>query len=182
MKLFSRAWKSSVLTPWGMALSRDFNGHLGVITCNAKAMELVVWPSIDEDIKSIVRWCKIFHQYPYILASEPLIMRQASDLTWSRIRVDLFKYAGCSYILAYDAFANFPEVEKLWGTKSLAVVETFISILSRHGIPLEVCRKCATVFNARSSALRSQVRLCPLCIKLTIPKLEWACQKRCSDS
>lgn len=66
-------------------------------------------------------------------------MRSVPDLPWNRIGVDLFEYAGSSYLVAYDAFSNFPEVEKLRGVTSAAVVEKLSSLFSRHGIPLEVC-------------------------------------------
>lgn len=76
-----------------------------------------------------------------------------------RVGVDLFYFGGRSYLVAYDAFSNFPEVELLHSTSAHEIVAILGNIFSRHGIPQEVLtdngpqfacqtfRECSTLFD-----------------------------------
>lgn len=67
------------------------------------------------------------------------MMRETPHYAWYRVGVDIFQHAGSSYLCVYDAFSNFPEVEKLNDTTSRTVIEKLSCIFARYGIPLEVC-------------------------------------------
>lgn len=53
--------------------------------------------------------------------------------------MDLFQYGGQTYLVAFDAYSNFPEVEHLTHTTTDAVVNALSAIFARHGLPIEVC-------------------------------------------
>lgn len=65
-------------------------------------------------------------------------MRNPPSKPWCRIGVDIFQHAGCSYLCAYDAHSNYPEVEKLRDTSAETVVNSLAAMFARYGIPLEV--------------------------------------------
>lgn len=59
--------------------------------------------------------------------------------TWYREGVDLFCYAGATYLALFDAYTNFPEIEKLEETLATAVIDKLAAILPMYGIPMKVC-------------------------------------------
>lgn len=66
-------------------------------------------------------------------------MRAGPLRPWARVGVDLFQYGRQTYLVAFDAYSNFPEVEHLTHTTTDAVVNALSAIFARHGLPIEVC-------------------------------------------
>lgn len=120
-------------------LGRIHEGHLGINKCKARARRLVFWPGLNGDIGNLVKNCAVCQKYAYRQQSEPVVLRPTPEHAWYRIGVDIFMYAGSSYLCVFDAFSNFPEVEKLPDTTTGTVINKLSSIFSRYGIPLEVC-------------------------------------------
>nr|XP_037269644.1 uncharacterized protein K02A2.6-like [Rhipicephalus microplus] len=120
-------------------LSRIHEGHLGLNKCKARARRLVFWPGLNSDIADVVRNCAVCKTYAYKQPDEPLLLRTPPDHPWYRVGVDLFCYAGATYLAVFDAYSNFPEVEKLEETSATAVIDKLAAIFARYGIPMEVC-------------------------------------------
>nr|XP_037291669.1 uncharacterized protein K02A2.6-like [Rhipicephalus microplus] len=120
-------------------LGRIHEGHLGINKCKARARRLVFWPGLNGGIENLVKNCAVCQKYAYRQQSEPVVLRPTPEHAWYRIGVDIFMYAGSSYLWVFDAFSNFPEVEKLPDTTTGTVINKLSSIFSRYGIPLEVC-------------------------------------------
>lgn len=120
-------------------LARIHAGHLGLQKCKERAMCLVFWPGLNSAINRVVRTCAVCKKYAYKQPKEPLIMRPVPECAWYRVGVDIFCYGGHSYLIAYDSFSNFPEVEKLSDTSSTTTISALSAIFSRYGIPVEVC-------------------------------------------
>nr|XP_050041168.1 uncharacterized protein LOC126538357 [Dermacentor andersoni] len=91
------------------------------------------------------------------IASAPEVfqrtMNEISDHAWYRVGVDIFMYGGNSYLCAFDAFSNFPEVEKLIDRTTCTVIATLSSSFARYGIPLEVCTDNGPQFLPRQFAV-----------------------------
>lgn len=64
-------------------------------------------------------------------------MRPTPSQPWERVEVYLCQYAGKSYLVVYDAYSNFSEVELVPDTTVSTVVSKLLTIFARHGIPKE---------------------------------------------
>lgn len=83
--------------------------------------------------------CATCRKFAYKQPSEFLCKRETPRLPWARVGVDLCEYVGRSYLVAYEACSNYPEVEFLQTTLSKMVIEKLSSLFARHRIPLDVC-------------------------------------------
>lgn len=133
-------------------LERIHDGHLGINKCLSRARQLVFWPGITGDITTFIKRCSVCRELSYQQAEEPLLMRETPSRPWQRIGVDLFYYAGTSFLVAYDAYSNYPEVEQLSDTSAHSVIEKMKSMFARHGIPLELCSDNGPQFHSREFA------------------------------
>lgn len=120
-------------------LARIHEGHLGINKCKERARRLLFWPGLSGEIENMVKACAVCQKYAYRQPSEPLVLRQIPGRAWYRVGVDLFMHGGDSYICVFDAFSNFPEVEKLPDTTTGTVISKLSAIFARYGIPIEVC-------------------------------------------
>lgn len=130
-------------------LRRLHEGHLGLNKCKARARLLMYWPGMNSDITALVGQCATCRQFAYRQPPEPLLPRQVPTQPWQRIGVDLFEYGGKCYLVAYCAYSNYPEVERLPQTTSQVVVDKLAMMFSRHGIPMEVCTDGGPQFTSR---------------------------------
>ncbi|XP_037509561.1 uncharacterized protein LOC119386308 [Rhipicephalus sanguineus] len=76
--------------------------------------------------------CSTCCQFAYRQPSESVISSPAPSFPWERVGIDLCEHSGASYLVAYDAYSNYPEVERLVQTSSESIM------LAKHGIPLEI--------------------------------------------
>lgn len=67
------------------------------------------------------------------------MMRPVPVCAWFRVGVDIFHFGGNSYIVAYDAHSNFPEVQQLRDTTASTSIAALSAMFARYGVPLEVC-------------------------------------------
>ncbi|XP_077545271.1 uncharacterized protein LOC144158324 [Haemaphysalis longicornis] len=133
-------------------LRRIHEGHLGVNKCKARARRLVFWPGMNSEIEDVVRKCSVCATYAYKQPSEPLLPRPTPDNPWYRVGVDLFHYAGGTYLAVFDAYSNFPEVEKLEDSSAATVTDKLGAIFARFGIPVEVCTDNGPQFSSHHFA------------------------------
>ncbi|MDD9361766.1 MAG: transposase family protein, partial [Anaplasma sp.] len=80
------------------------------------------------------------------------MMRPVPDHAWYRVGVDIFECARRSYLCAYDALSNFPEVELLRDTSAATVIDKLSAMFARYGIPVEVCTDGGPQFTSREFA------------------------------
>lgn len=79
-------------------------------------------------------------------------MREIPHSPWTRVGADLCQYAGKTYLVLYDAYSNYPEVEELQSTSAQEVICKMSSIFARHGVPLEVLSDNGPQFTSREFA------------------------------
>lgn len=120
-------------------LARVHQGHLGVNKCKERGRQLMFWPKMAQDIHTFVAECATCKKFAYQQPREPLMMREPPPYAWYRVGIDLFAYGGYSYLVAFDAYSNYPEVERLQDTCSQTIIHTLSGWFARHGIPIEVC-------------------------------------------
>lgn len=75
-------------------------------------------------------------------------MRATREQPWTQVGVDLCTYAGQLYLVAYDAYSNYPGVEHLPEPSSRGVTEKLSSMFARHGILVELCSDNGPQFNS----------------------------------
>lgn len=113
-------------------------GHLGRSICKERARQLMFWPKMLRDSDLFVAECSTCKNFAYQQPRKPLIMCKVSPHLWFHVGIDLFGYGGNSYLLAFDAYSNYPEAKRLQDTFSETVILTLSSWFARHGIPAEV--------------------------------------------
>nr|XP_054917162.1 uncharacterized protein K02A2.6-like [Dermacentor andersoni] len=146
---------SKVVIPKSMRqsiLNRIHAGHLGLQKCKERARTLVFWPGLNGEIAALVESCATCRKYAYRQPHEPLQMRPVPKCAWYRVGVDIFSYAGNSYVVAYDAFSNFPEVEKLDDTTAATTIAALSAMFARYGVPVEVCTDNGPQFSSHEFA------------------------------
>ena len=116
-------------------LNELHEGHPGESRMKMLARSKVYWPSIDSDIKHLVKGCEICAtaaESPIKCSLQSWPMPQGP---WSRIHVD---YAGPVngfwYFVIIDAFSKWPEVFKMQVTTSKKTIDRLEEVFSRHGL------------------------------------------------
>lgn len=120
-------------------LGRIHAGHLGLQKCKERARRLVFWPGLSNDISLMIQSCSTCQKFSYKQPKEPLMMRPVPLCAWFRVGVDIFLFGGSTYIVAYDAHSNFPEVQQLRDTTASTSIAALSAMFARYGVPLEVC-------------------------------------------
>ncbi|XP_037565227.2 uncharacterized protein K02A2.6-like [Dermacentor silvarum] len=120
-------------------LGRIHTGHLGLQKCKERARRLVFWPGLSSDISLLIQSCSTCRKFSYKQPKEPLLMRPIPLCAWVRVGVDIFSFGGSSYVVAFDALSNFPEVQKLQDTTARTTISALSAMFARYGVPLEVC-------------------------------------------
>lgn len=133
-------------------LSRLHEGHLGINKSLAKARLLMFWPGMTHDIKNMISRCETCKINAYAQPEESLLMREIPHSPWIRVGADLCQYGGKTYLVLYDAYSNYPEVEELQSTSAQEVIRKMSSIFARHGVPLEVLSDNGPQFTSREFA------------------------------
>lgn len=130
-------------------LSRLHRGHLGMAKCISRARTLMYWPRMAADIRQMVEQCETCQIHAYKQPAEPLLLRDTPNQPWYRVGADLCEYAGKHYLVVYDAYSNYPEVEELHGTTTSEVINKLSRVFARYGIPHELCTDGGPQFTAK---------------------------------
>lgn len=93
--------------------------------------------------------CSICQRHAYSQPSEAPLLSETPSLPWTRAGVNLYEYAGKSYLVACDWHSNFPEIEPLDNTTARTVAEKLSATFLRHGIPIEICSDSGQKFSSR---------------------------------
>ena len=93
------------------------------------------WPSITEDIKSIVNKCDKCLAHCRSNQKEPYISIDIPIVAWKTITKDLFVFQDKTYILIIDLFSRFPVVRQLHGESTKVVLNALKDVFSDFGIP-----------------------------------------------
>lgn len=80
-------------------LHRIQDRHMGLNKCKSRA-RLFFWPGMNADIDVLMNKCSLCRKYAYKQPSEPVMIRPVPANAWYRVGVDMFEYAGCSYLCA----------------------------------------------------------------------------------
>ena len=130
----SRIIISTKYQPELLSLLHD-DSHLGIDKCIQHAKGSIYWPSITEDIKSIINKCEKCLAHCRCNQKEPYIPIDIPIVAWKIVTTDLFMFQEKTYILIIDLFSHFPVVRQLHGESTKLVLDALKDIFSNFGIP-----------------------------------------------
>ena len=81
--------------------------HLGIDKCIQRAKGSIYWPSITEDIKSIVNKCEKCSDNCRCNQKEPYIPIDIPIVAWKTVPTDLFVFKDQTYMIVIDLFSRF---------------------------------------------------------------------------
>ncbi|XP_052820412.1 uncharacterized protein K02A2.6-like [Mya arenaria] len=122
-----------------LMLEKIHEGHFGVEKCTQRAREVLFWPNMSSEIKSLVLNCPICLEHRCSNQKEPLQPSKVPDRPWQICATDLFHWNNSDYVLLVDAYSRYFEVSMLPNSRSVTVIDKLKGYFSRHGIP-EVLR------------------------------------------
>ncbi|XP_029156062.1 uncharacterized protein K02A2.6-like [Nylanderia fulva] len=111
--------------------------HLGIVKIKMLARSYVWWPTINSDIESLVKECKICLIERKKPPNTPLTTWPWPTKAWSRIHCDFAKFYGNMYLIIVDAHSKWPEIINFQNnTKAYKLIEIFKGLFARYGLPL----------------------------------------------
>ena len=111
------------------------DSHLEIDKCIQHAKGSIYWPSITEDIKSIINKCEKCLGHCRHNQKEPYIPIDIPIVAWKTVTTDLLVFQDKTYILIIDLFSSFPVVGQLHGESTKLVLNALKDIFSDFGIP-----------------------------------------------
>ena len=110
-------------------------GHLGIVKSKQRVRGILYWPEMNKQIYDAVSSCETCLQHRYSQSDQPILYHERPLRPWMKLGCDIFYFNREAYLLVVDYVSHYPEVAKLHGEATSAVVTKLKSILSRHGIP-----------------------------------------------
>ena len=108
---------------------------LGIDKCIQHAKGSIYWPSITEDMKSIINKCEKCLAHCRRNQKELYIPIHIPIAACKTVATDLFMFQDKTYILIIDLFSHFPVVRQLCGESTKLVLDALKDIFSDFGIP-----------------------------------------------
>ena len=126
--------------------------HVGVQGCLRRARETVYWPNMNADIEDDISRCSTCNSIQRSQAKEPMITHAIPELPWQHVACDLFECDGADYIVLFDYYSVFFEVDRLSDKRSNEVVRKLKAHLARHDCPETLCSDNGPPFNSKDFA------------------------------
>jgi len=110
-------------------------GHQGESKCIRRATEVVWWPGMSSEIRSIVKSCPQCTEHRRI-PREPLLTTPLPERPWWRVALDLFEMNGKTYMVVFDYYSRYITVHELKDTSNAGVVVRILeNLFCLLGIP-----------------------------------------------
>lgn len=125
------------------------SSHMGIVKSKALARSYVWWPSIDEHIEKTIRNCKICSGMSNNVNKSPLCVWDWPSQPWTRIHADFFGPCQNKFFLVVeDATSKWVECFPVSNLTSSQTIKMMRSIISRFGVPKELCTDNAQTFKS----------------------------------
>lgn len=122
--------------------------HLGIEKTLARARNMFYWTGITDDVKTMVKNCRICEKYTRNNCSEPLIQEENPQYPWQKTSMDIYEYAGKFYIAFVDAYSGWICTERLKDKSITSVIAFLENIFNHFGSPTEI-RTDNSPFNSK---------------------------------
>lgn len=150
---YEMVWKGTkIVIPKCMRkdmLVRIHLGHLGVEKCKSRARDIMYWPNMNSQILDMISHCQACLTYRRENSKQELISHEVPDRAWMKVGIDIFHFAGKSYLILIDYYSKFIEVNLLQSMTSLHVIDHLKIIFCRQGIPNIVMSDNGPEFSSR---------------------------------
>ena len=117
-----------------VVLDKIHAGHLGETKCIARAAEVIWWPGMTAEIRSLVKGCPVCTEFRRV-QREPLLPTPFPSRPWVRLGLDFCQWKGDQYLVMIDYYSRYIVAEKMTSTTSRAVVACVERWLCALGIP-----------------------------------------------
>ena len=107
---------------------------MGIDKCIHHAKGSIYWPSITEDIKSIINKCEKCLAHYRRNQNELYIPIDIPIVAWKTVTTDLFMFQEKTYILIIYLFSGFLVVKQLHGESTKLVLDALRDIFNNFGI------------------------------------------------
>jgi len=109
--------------------------HLGFNKLKLKAQELVYWPGLISDLKTLIDSCATCAKFMRAKLKEPLQPHEVFDVPFYKIAADIAEFDNVSYLVLIDYFSRWIEVERIRDKKASTIIAALKPIFARFGIP-----------------------------------------------
>ena len=125
-----------VLVPYACRkkiLSQLHLSHQGFDKTYKLARELYFWPGMNSDLKNIISNCHPCQEMRPSLPKECTETETHAKLPMEQLGLDLFDWAGKSYLVCVDRFSGYPFVFKMNNTRTTSVTAKLQEIFNNFG-------------------------------------------------
>ena len=137
------------------AIDLAHSSHQGIVKTKSLIREKTWFPGIDKRVEERVKQCMPCQAAtPNKEHIEPLTMTELPESSWSQVAID-FKGPlpnGDYYLVVYDMYSRYPEVEVLKSTSASETIPKLDAIFARQGIPKMVRTDNGPPFNSHEFA------------------------------
>lgn len=110
-------------------------GHMGIGKCLSRAVEICFWPKMQEHVEEYVKTCSVCSKFQPKPAKHPLKQHPQPSLMWQRVSMDIASYGRQDFLVIYDSYSKWLEIQKLADKSAASVVDVCRTVFSTHGIP-----------------------------------------------
>lgn len=86
---------------------------MGIEKTRMRAPQLFYWPKMSMDIEKMVSSCLICEKYRHNNQKDPLQQYDSPKYPFHKVAMDIFEYAGKSFLALIDAYSGWICAEKL---------------------------------------------------------------------
>jgi transposase InsO family protein len=131
-------WGDRVCVPRTLqarALALLHQGHPGINFMHQRARNVFYWPGITADTYRYVAQCNACVKCQALPPREPLLQEPPATYPGEHISADFFDLDGEVYLVACDAFSNFPFYAKVPSPSTAALIRALQVIFLQTGFP-----------------------------------------------
>ena len=111
--------------------------HAGIGKTRANAKQLYFWPSMNNEIKTLVDSCQLCQKMRPTQPREPL-QQTKSEAPMVDVSTDLFSTAGKDYLVMVDRYSGFPFVARLNSLVASAITKCLQTWFYDWGVPCTI--------------------------------------------
>ena len=112
--------------------------HLGLQKCKLRAMQLVYWPGINDQLKQLVLNCQLCLKYSQSKKKSDTSSSLGQEIPLfpcTKLVTDIFHFKGDSYLVLVDYTSCFPIVWKLKSVTAQHITDHVKQIFVEYGWP-----------------------------------------------
>ena len=111
------------------------SSHMGVESCLRGARDCIYWPGMSSEIRQLVEACETRQKFNIGQSKETLKSHEIPSRPWEKIGVDLFTYNNKEFLIIFDYYSNFWEINELSTTAAPAVIKKLKCHFARYVCP-----------------------------------------------